>query len=235
MPRSARIGLLALLLFAGCKDGGETGRDEGAKPAGGTRDGQASAPTLAQRAVAFAAAPGAKSPERIDWPTVLIARRLASIALMKKMMAEDPAAFVATAAGDPIAKAIATMSKLDVPTEARAQAESFRESYAGASDCIASTPNNPPLSDLDDAVEAKLVPELKSALQQVQAGQAFEVRCGRAMGMVVFGGNGSIVAFEPPRANDLDSIDADNRFVRYMNEPDESTGRRQRPPGTQDP
>jgi hypothetical protein len=205
---------LCLGLGLGCGDA----RDADGKPD------DAEAPVVAKpdaaetpqrRAAAFFGRPGSATLDEVDWV------RLAQIDAMRAVAQVEAAAAGARVPGLDAAalsaESMDALASLDYEAEAKRAAESWSD-WKGADACTAAKAATPKLPT------AELPGALAEAVADLEAGQTWTIACGKLEGDLVVSVDGTVIGMtvplDPARVEQQVEA-AGNRFVGYMNQPDE--------------
>lgn len=174
------------------------------------------------RANTFASKPGVDTLDEVDWPSVVFATGLSAAQAFTDMSKEELEMLGGAApAAEKISKAL---TEPDYEAEGKRASAVYAKLWKGSEGCTSQIKDDPILDKIPPAVESSLTPVLTKRLADIRRGSAFNVTCKAGKGLVVIGRSGKVLAMEVPRpaSDDTELFDAaENRFVGYMNQPDE--------------
>ncbi len=177
---------------------------------------------LLARANTFAATPGKDARGDVDWPSVALATGLASVQAFDKLSEEELGLVGGRDAL--VMKASEALAEADYEAEGKRAADAYANSWKGAQGCTSVAKSDPLLDKIPAAIESSLSPAATKRLAAIRAGKAFDVTCTGFKGRVVLSKAGKVLAMDEMRPTDHDDLRldaAEDRFVNYMNAPDE--------------
>jgi len=222
-PRYAAVVMRAMLLtvmVAGC--------GSPSTPATADKPKAASAPakptlSLEAKAAAFVSAAASETTDQVQWDVSTLAVALVSVRTASQMGDELQAA--AEGGEDPIESMIRLLSTSDIKEQTAKNQAAFVAMWKGDTECEAKPKPGSAYDPPPKAILARLPDALQKASATLETGKAFEVTCKNHNAVVMLDDAGKVLAFEPPREKhselELDALSEENRFVGYMNEPDE--------------
>lgn len=166
-----------------------------------------------QRLKAFLAMEGPASSEAIAWE-----HAVRNVALQQALERPEMAAPGPTG----VPKAHMEVGGLDVATMKGEAKAHWAKSWEPASDCTSTEIQKPPFAPLPDGAEKALPEPMQSALSAIADATHFSVTCdeGRAYDISI-AKDGRVVLLVDNSELDLEELLEENRFVGYMNQPDE--------------